>query len=575
MYFLAFVLSCFGSSVLADDYFHSLYMDLNKTYQLSWKFNKSHIEFHTEVKTLGYVALGLSMDGSLKNADVFFAGVSNGQSYSSNYYGNSDEKLSLQPISEWHLMYFNESDMKTTLTFCRELSGPNMKINITQNTMRVLWGYNNTDNVSDSFQQDGVKSLYLLQDQLPDPVMPNDTFTIQFRMNETRIPKSKTTYWCKSFDAPPLDEQVHAIVFSPYIQDGNEAFVHHMLLYGCYRNTSKGKHIGYETKCYSPNMPIDWYYCNEIVFGWAVGGSKFVLPEHTGMSFGSKDDPAYYLLEMHYDNQQKMEGALDSSGIEITLTRSKRQYEVGMLSVGYTVYNFKQLIPPYAKEFKYYGHCEACGSMIKPEKNIQWNEDGVKMIAILLHAHLAARKIRLHHYRDGKKLPDIMYDDNYDFNYQELRFIKTETTLLKDDILQIECVYDTTERTNFTNGGLGTDEEMCQAFIMHYPRIELKLCTSSLKFDRKLIGTDLLQYKNNQDAIKKMELIVNGLEPQVGFIQLCLNRTNLISYTNRTFPVIKFDDPSIPQPTTTEKNSAAKFFVKTGMISILISYWLI
>eukprot|EP00106_Octopus_bimaculoides_P020448 XP_014787890.1 PREDICTED: DBH-like monooxygenase protein 1 [Octopus bimaculoides] len=559
MYFLAFVLSCFASSVLADDYFHSLYLDFNKTYHLSWKFNNSHIEFHTEVKTLGYVALGLSMDGSLKNADVFFAGVSNGQSYSSNYYGNADEKLSLQATSEWHLLYFNESDMETTLTFSRELSGPNMKINITQNTMRVLWGYNKTDNVNDNFQPDGVQSLYLLQDQLPEPAMPNDTVEIEFRMNNTLIPKSKTTYWCKSFEVPPLDGPVHAIVMSPYIQEGNEAFVHHILLYSCYKNTSGENYIGYEGKCYSQNMPLDWKYCRTILHGWAVGGSKFALPEHVGISIGGEEDPLYYIMEMHYDNPQEMEGVRDSSGFKIIATKTKRQYEVGTLAVGCLVGFHPEIIPPYAKEFKYYGHCDACGSMIKPERNIQWNEEGVKMIAVGLHAHLAARKIRLHHYRDGKKLPDIAYDDNYDFNYQETRMFKNEITLLKDDRLEVECIYDTTQRTNITYGGLSTEDEMCLAFITIYPRIELKDCFSEPVYNIKLISMDPLHYKNNPDAIKRVELIVNGLEPKVGFSQICNNRTGGVVFKNQSLPLIKYEHPStvlptsIPQPATTIK----------------------
>ncbi|CAI9727122.1 DBH-like monooxygenase protein 1 [Octopus vulgaris] len=436
--------------------------------------------------------------------------------------------------------------METTLTFSRELSGPNMKINITQNTMRVLWGYGKTDNVSDNLQPDGVKSLYLLEDQLPEPEMPNDAFHIQFRMNKTRIPNSETTYWCKSFETSQLDEQVHAIAFSPDIQKGHKDFVHHMIVYGCYGNTEKGNNNRHEGECYLGSMLIHWRYCTEVVFGWAVGGERFSLPEHIGISFGGKDDPEYYLLEMHYDNLYRKEGVLDSSGIDITLTKSKRQYDAGIFLVGYKVDDPKQLIPPYAKEFKYYGNCVACGSMIKPERNNQWNEDGVKMIGVLLHAHKAAKKIRLHHYRDGKKLPDIMYDDNYNFDYQDLRRIEKEITLLKDDILQVECVYGTTDRTNFTEGGFSTKHEMTN-----------------------------LQYKNNQSAVKKMELIVNGLEPEVGFIQTCVNKTSRIEYMNQTFPVIKSDDPTTQQPPTTEKNSAAKIFVKTGMIFILISYWLI
>lgn len=114
MYVFAFVLSFLASSILADDYYHSLYLDFNKTYQLSWKFNSSHIEFHTEVKTLGYVALGLSLDGTLKNADVFIAGVSNGQSYS------SVSQMILHKTIFFRLLYYKCFDLSliNLLSFC-------------------------------------------------------------------------------------------------------------------------------------------------------------------------------------------------------------------------------------------------------------------------------------------------------------------------------------------------------------------------------------------------------------------------------------------------------------------------
>lgn len=58
-------------------------------------------------------------------------------------------------------------------------------------------------------------------------------------------------------------------------------------------------------------------------------------------------------------------GVIDSSGLDVILTKTKRQYDIGMLTVGHSVHSFfRQLIPPFAKEFKYYGHCETCGPMV-------------------------------------------------------------------------------------------------------------------------------------------------------------------------------------------------------------------
>lgn len=55
----------------------------------------------------------------------------------------------------------------------------------------------------------------------------------------------------------------------------------------------------------------------------------------------------------------------------------------------------------------------------------------MKIFAVLLHAHLLGRQIILHHFRNGKELPNIAADRNYDFNYQEMVFLKKEVEVLR------------------------------------------------------------------------------------------------------------------------------------------------
>ncbi|XP_069946724.1 MOXD1 homolog 1-like isoform X2 [Cherax quadricarinatus] len=67
----------------------------------------------------------------------------------------------------------------------------------------------------------------------------------------------------------------------------------------------------------------------------------------------------------------------------------------------------------------------------------------------------------------------------YDFNYQQTRILKEEVTILPGDTLITECNYDSTRRKQTTFGGIGTEEEMCLAFMTYYPRVNLSVCTST------------------------------------------------------------------------------------------------
>ena len=58
----------------------------------------------------------------------------------------------------------------------------------------------------------------------------------------------------------------------PYIQEGNEGFVHHMILYECYGNFTE-EHFDEGVDCdNSPNMPYPKCRIYSMVTAWAVGG---------------------------------------------------------------------------------------------------------------------------------------------------------------------------------------------------------------------------------------------------------------------------------------------------------------
>lgn len=71
-----------------------------------------------------------------------------------------------------------------------------------------------------------------------------------------------------------------------------------------------------------------------------------------------------------------------------------------------------------------------------------------------------------------------LQDNRYDFNYQQSRMLSQDALILPGDGLITECTYSTIERDKPTLGGYSTKQEMCLAFVFHYPRTQLAGCYS-------------------------------------------------------------------------------------------------
>lgn len=75
-------------------------------------------------------------------------------------------------------------------------------------------------------------------------------------------------------------------------------------------------------------------------------------------------------------------------------------------------------------------------------------------------------------------MPRIVQDNHFDFNYQQSHTLEKEVKVLPGDELVTECIYGTLDRTKPTLGGYAASQEMCLAFVVHYPRTPLAACYS-------------------------------------------------------------------------------------------------
>ena len=476
---------------------HHLVLDREERVQLSWLPDTQGVTFRYSVATHGYIGLGFSPGGGMHGADIMLAWVdTGGHVHVTDRHAVGNNVPYLDTSQDYHLISGYENDTHTVVTFTRAWDTcDDQDLALGHDTARLIWAYSEEDPgeggsplLYHSLTQRGQRSIYLSEPPAPSaPLPPHKVWDL--RADNLLLPDTDHThYWCKIYRAPELSTKHHMIGLEPLIQPGHESYVHHMVLYECHipgeamEGAGAGassadwfqRHVDQSGEpCYSPNMPAEWSFCLATnAWAWAVGSEGERLPEHTGMPLGEEFGGAtYFMLETHYDNPAYHAPLIDNSGVRILYTEHTRQYDTGMMLIGSEV-NFLQFIPPRQPSFLSTGHCTSeCTRAGLPDT-------GVKIISGVLHSHLAGRKMRLRHVRNGIELPVVLEDNHYDFNFQASRVPRTETIVYPGDQLMLECDYDTASRGQPTFGGLSTRDEMCLAFVLYYPRTELADCRS-------------------------------------------------------------------------------------------------
>eukprot|EP00062_Callorhinchus_milii_P013958 gi/632962755/ref/XP_007897496.1/ PREDICTED: DBH-like monooxygenase protein 1 [Callorhinchus milii] len=469
-----------------EGFSHCAVLDAKGKYHLRWKHDNQSVTFELEVETRGYVGFGLSPSGSMAWSDIVIGGVANGQPYLKDYNTlNIDGKVREDDQQDYQLEYGMENNTHTILAFSRNLKtcDNNDKI-ITDNTVRVIWAYHPEDVGRDGPKYHslnrGRKSLHLLDPDM-DRVIPSDLLAFDIRHYNISVPEKDTTYWCQIFKLPELNKKHHVIKVEPIIQKGHEPLVHHILLYQCHSSLNDSA-VGISHECYHPNMPDEFDICESVIFAWAIGGKGFSYPSNAGLSIGTATDPVYVMMEIHYDNPTYQEGLIDSSGLKLFYTPKLRKYDAGIIETGVWV-SLYHMIPPDMPKYISQGHCtvECLEEALSHE-----NPSGIHVFAVLLHSHLAGRALRTRHFRHGVEQPLLAHDDEFDFNFQEFRYLQEERVLLPGDSLVTECQYNTSSRSNMTWGGLSTRDEMCLSYLLYYPKIDLARCESLPEITQQL-----------------------------------------------------------------------------------------
>jgi len=150
-------------------------------------------------------------------------------------------------------------------------------------------------------------------------------------------------------------------------------------------------------------------------------------------------------------------------------TPTLRQYDAGVMMIGYPVDPQQLFVPPgVLSTVTGYCHSDCTSQGI--------SEDGVSVFANLLHAHTVGSALTLRHIRDGVELEPLDVNDHYDFDYQQTTAFEEYATLLPGDQLIMHCTYDTTEKEDMVLSGEATSEEMCLSYVFVYPVPDTTSC---------------------------------------------------------------------------------------------------
>ncbi|XP_057320432.1 MOXD1 homolog 1-like [Microplitis mediator] len=477
-------ISRFRRDVKGVNFTRHEFLDDNGEVLLEWDpSDEEVVTFKVSAKTRGYIGIGFNDKGHMKGADIILAWVDDHSGVVNLLDSHGDEETNASPITDVSqdvkILEGFQNDTHTSVTFSRrwQTCDPDDR-HLTEDNVRVLWAMHEADPELNTAiwhrERCGSRPLRIraAPARPPPPKSPNvrhwDVKLNQFAVDD----KENTVYWCKIFSAP-FNKKHHMIGFEPLVEKGNEALVHHMILYECASTSPMLKQhariVG--TACYSPTMPREWDSCIQPIVTWARGSKGDWLPEHVGIPVAEHKEGSYYMLEVHYNNPE-MRKAIDSSGIRLHLTPELRSQEAGIFVTGMSVGPL-HLIPPKQKEYATAGYCDThCTDALLPE-------DGVNVVSVVLHSHLAGRRMSLKHVREGKELPHIVRENHFDFDYQQSHSLQEEVKVLPGDELITECVYGTQDRTRPTLGGYAATQEMCLAFVVYYPRTDLAGCYSS------------------------------------------------------------------------------------------------
>ena len=259
----------------------------------------------------------------------------------------------------------------------------------------------------------------------------------------------------------PTNLKEDKVVVAYELRPGNRRVVHHTLHYldtqgrasKMEANWKEKNGVG-ETKGdrgpgYTSAMGVGFSPSGEMG-GWAPGISPKFLPEGIGYFLPKGSD---FVVQIHYHRTGKEEKDRTRVGLYFAKKPAKRYVQPLVIPGQFLV------IPANKPDFTI--------------RNTVWLAQEVLMHSVDPHMHLIGKKFVMNITPPGEKTFEAIRIDDWDYNWQEIYFLKEPMRLKEGTKIEIEAVYDNTNNNphnpsnppKWVKFGEQTTDEMCFMFM--------------------------------------------------------------------------------------------------------------
>ena len=445
-------------------------------YELEWSVIGDEIFIKITADTKGYVALGITEAGGMIGSDIVVASVDDddGSLTVIDYYAEAESMPEVDCKQDWVGHWGQQTSTHTSVIISRKLNTGDYQDRPILNDgypSRLLLAYSpfDLDNLHYHAQSKFAFRLQFFTEEESVPLhhqtmtfeeMKNDPSVKYFdvKSNDYAIPSwTKTTYvsFKEGFPAEDVGKDFHIVGAEHMVQPGNEAFVHHFVLYGC--DTSNPSACGDQ----------------EIVWAWAPGVIPLVFPNEVGIKVGAHGYKSFS-MNTHYDNPSKISNVRDTSGVRIYYSTNLRDNDAGVLQVGdgqisYAGTKVEEGISTWSFD------CPSTCTQQYLDAGVEY-----KTLSVQLHMHQVGEAMSLKQFRDGEMIDEIV-TEFYDFRFQDVSdpYHAHRMTIKAGDSFKTQCFF-TVDDGEDVRFGLGSSDEMCISFITYWPKVDnLKHCGRS------------------------------------------------------------------------------------------------
>ncbi|GIL49739.1 hypothetical protein Vafri_6017 [Volvox africanus] len=464
---------------------------LSPSVALRWRDDGAAISIAMEVDgTWDWLGFGLSEAGGMEGADiaVIRRNLTDGTSWwIGDYWSNAFQKPDLDAGNQdVYLLSAGWTNGTTTGVFKRPLDTCDEKedLRILRGTTQHFifaygkgWGYHGDEqrgnaqltllplrpSVSSQTASPPVNSSQTISAPATAPQPSGggaDSHVWEVRMSNLSIPAQDTAYLCRDFEVPNSKTKVHITNWQAAVDNPRQ--VHHMIIYACNARPVNPRSL-YSCMAMDPS-------CVTFYAAWAPGADSFETPPEAGIALGGDSGVNWLILQVHYTNLALATGLVDSSGFQLNVTTTLRQYDMGFLTLG----SLDIAIPPGVANF-------SSTPNLCPSSCTKQMPRPVTMLMLGFHMHTMGRSIRTQWFRNGQELPLLGERRAFSYNYQGATYVDaSRNQLMPGDELVTTCTWDSRGRTNTTLFGEKTANEMCFNLVVYYPRMPtLDICITA------------------------------------------------------------------------------------------------